>query len=370
LVHDVTVSVGVGPRRQGKKRVVLTVASVPAGHPYVSSVVDTSRVALLPDPVPPGATLPGQWWPPRLLDPEYLRGHVGTFGVLHVHFGFEASSVDVLREVVEILGDAGVPLVLTVHDLHNPHFADATLHLAQLDVLVPAAAVVVTLTRGAAAEIRRRWARDAVVLPHPHVLPIDAVGAARVRRHEPVIAVHGKALRANIQPWPIVDALVDGGLRGLRLDLDEEAMRSAEARTRVERHQRAGVDVRVHPRFTDDELTAYLTEVDVVVLPYRFGTHSGWVEACHDAGTAVVAPNCGFFTEQHPGHEYGYGPDGLDAASLLDAVASALTEHTAERGPDRGDDLTLRSLRRRQAEEVRNTMAELYERSLSASPAG
>ncbi|WP_264040960.1 hypothetical protein [Mycolicibacterium hodleri] len=348
---------------------MLTVASVPAGHPYVRSVVDTSRVTLVPDPVPPGATLPGQWWPPPLLDPEYLRAHAGTFDVLHVHFGFEASSVDALREVVEVVGDAEVPLVLTVHDLHNPHFADPTLHLAQLDVLVPAAAVVVTLTHGAAAEIRRRWGRDAVVLPHPHVLPIDAVGGARPRRHEPVIAVHAKALRANIQPWPIVDALVDGGVGGLRLDLDEEAMRSAEARTRVERHRRAGVDVRVHPRFTDDELTAYLTEVDVVVLPYRFGTHSGWVEACHDAGTAVVAPNCGFFTEQHPGHEYGYGPDGLDAASLLDAVAAAVSAHELERGPDRTDDLALRNRRRRQADDVRNAMAELYERSLAASPA-
>ena len=349
---------------------MLTVASVPAGHPYVSSIVDASRITLLADPVPPGATLPGQWWPPRLLDPEYLRGHAGTFDVLHVHFGFEASSVDALHEVVEILGDAEVPLVLTVHDLHNPHFADATLHLAQLDVLVPAAAVVVTLTPGAAAEINRRWDRDAVVLPHPHVLPIDAVGAARARRHEPVIAVHGKALRANIQPWPVLDALIAGGVGGLRLDLDQEAMGSAEARTRVERHRRAGVDVRVHPRFTDDELTAYLTEVDVLVLPYRFGTHSGWVEACHDAGTTVVAPNCGFFAEQHPGHEYGYGPDGLDTASLRDAVAAAVTKHVAERSPDRGDDVALRDRRRRQAEEVRNTMAELYERSLAAPPGG
>ena len=351
------------PRRRGKTYPVLTVASIPAGHPYVSSVVDTSRVTLLPDPVPPGATMPGQWWPPRLLDPQYVRGQVGTVDVVHVHFGFEASSVDVLGEVTGILRDAKVPLVLTVHDLHNPHFADATLHLAQLDVLVPAAAVVITLTHGAAAEIRRRWGRDAVVLPHPHVLPIAAVGAARPRRHEPVIAVHAKALRANIQPWPVVDALIDGGVRGLRLDLDEEAMSSADARTRVQRHRRDGVDVRVHPRFTDDELAAYLTEVDVLVLPYRFGTHSGWVEACHDAGTAAVTPNCGFFAEQHPSHEYGYGPDGLDAASLLDAVAAAVGEH----GPDRGDDPTRRAERQREADDVRNAMTALYQRSLSTS---
>lgn len=346
---------------------MLTVASVPASHPYVESVVDTSRVTLLPDPVPPGATLPGQWWPPRLLDPEYLRGHVATFDVLHVHFGFEAISVEALREVVEILDQGGVPLVLTVHDLHNPHFADRTLHLAQLDVLVPAAAVVVTLTNGAAAEIRRRWATDAVVLPHPHVLPIDAVGAARPPRQDPVVAVHGKALRANIRPWPIMDALIDGTLprHRLRLDLDDQAMTVPGSAARVDRCRRAGVDVRVHRRFSDAELIEYLTEVDVAVLPYVFGTHSGWVEAFHDAGTTVLTPDCGYFTEQHGTLEYGYGPDGLDEASLRRAVTTALQTL----GGPRGEDLDRRDRRRRERDDVRNAMVDLYATAVGVSSA-
>ncbi|WP_142271251.1 glycosyltransferase family 4 protein [Mycobacterium sp. AT1] len=342
-------------------------ASIPAGHPYVQSVVDTSRVTLLPDPVPPGATLPGQWWPPRLLDPEYLRHHVGTFDVLHVHFGFEAVSVDALREVVDVLDQNGVPLVLTVHDLHNPHFADRTQHLARLNVLVPAAAVVVTLTDGAAAEIRRRWGRDAVVLPHPHVLPIDAVGPARPSRHDPVVAVHGKALRANIRPWPILDALLGGDLPNhrVRLDLDDEAMAVAGTADRVERCRRAGVDVRVHRRFSDTELIGYLTEVDLAVLPYVFGTHSGWVEAFHDAGTTVLTPDCGFFTEQHGTLEYGYGPDGLDEAGLLRAVTTALR---ALDGP-RGEDLERRDRRRRQRDDVRTAMVDLYATAVGVASA-
>ncbi|WP_156720974.1 hypothetical protein [Mycobacterium sp. Root135] len=342
-------------------------ASVPASHPYVQSVVDTSRISLLPDPVPLGATVPGQWWPPRLLDPEYLRRHVGTFDVLHVHFGFEAISVDALLEVVDVLGQRDVPLVLTVHDLHNPHFADRTLHLAQLDVLVPAAATVVTLTNGAAAEIRRRWARDAVVLPHPHVLPIDAVGAARASRPDPVVAVHGKGLRANIRPWPIVDALLDGALptHRLRLDLDDGAMAVTGTADHVNRYRRAGVDVRVHPRFSDTELIGYLTEVDVAVLPYVFGTHSGWVEAFHDAGTTVLTPDCGFFTEQHGTLEYGYGPDGLDAAGLHRAATTALQTLDGRRG----EDLDRRDRRRRERDDVRNAMVDLYATAVVVSSA-
>ena len=67
------------------------------------------------------------------------------------------------------------------------------------------------------------------------------------------------------------------------------------------RGRRRAARLVVHDFFTDAQLWAYLRdEIDVSVLPYRFGTHSGWLEACHDLGTAVVAPNCGYYREQRP----------------------------------------------------------------------
>ena len=60
------------------------------------------------------------------------------------------------------------------------------------------------------------------------------------------------------------------------------------------------VELCEHDYFTDAELWDYLLGLDVSVLPYRFGTHSGWLEACHDLGTAVIAPTCGFYAEQQP----------------------------------------------------------------------
>ena len=60
------------------------------------------------------------------------------------------------------------------------------------------------------------------------------------------------------------------------------------------------------------------------MLPYRFGTHSGWLEACYDLGTAVVAPSCGFYAEQQPCVTYRHDEDGLDADSLAAAVRRVL----------------------------------------------
>jgi hypothetical protein len=84
----------------------------------------------------------------------------------------------------------------------------------------------------------------------------------------------------------------------------------------------------VHDFFTDDQLWSYLRdEIDVSVLPYRFGTHSGWLEACHDLGTTVVAPDCGFYAQQRPCLSYGHDEDrGLDRESLAAAIGTAVRD--------------------------------------------
>jgi hypothetical protein len=88
------------------------------------------------------------------------------------------------------------------------------------------------------------------------------------------------------------------------------------------------VELREHDYFTDDELWDYLTSLDVSVLPYRFGTHSGWLEACRDVGTAVVAPSCGYYADQGPVQTYGLDEDVFDEPSLHHAVRRAVESDT------------------------------------------
>ena len=83
------------------------------------------------------------------------------------------------------------------------------------------------------------------------------------------------------------------------------------------------LDLRVHDCFSDEELWQYLESLDLSVLPYRFGTHSGWLEACYDLGTAVLAPTCGYFAQQRPCLTYRHDEQGLDVASLQAAVRTA-----------------------------------------------
>lgn len=268
-----------------------------------------------------------------MLTSAWVTEHAAEFDVMHVHFGFDAISPDALEEVVATLRQHGKPLVVTVHDLRNPHHDTAQLHDEQLGVLVTAADALITLTPGAASTIRARWGREATVLPHPHVVPGRRLSLPRPPRDEFVVGLHAKSLRANMDPLPLIDALTEAlpGMPGarLRVDAHTDVMTDGFARHDAAFAHRltalAGqdlIDLRVHDYFPDDELWGYLHGLDVSVLPYQFGTHSGWLEACHDLGTWVAAPDCGFYAEQRPCLTYAAtGPE--RTASLVQAVRTA-----------------------------------------------
>ena len=326
---------------------VLRIASIPTDHVYVRhlSRPEGESAASAPDPVRrlPDPTTP--WWPPTMLDPDWVRAHADDFDIFHIHFGFDACAPDLLNELVAVLRAYDKPLVQTVHDLRNPHHVSRTEHDAHLDILVPAAAALITLTPGAAAEIERRWDRTAWVLPHPHILDLgelrrrQAVTAtaerqpARVDADPFLVGLHLKSMRPCMSGPPVIaaltDVVADMGNARLRIDIHRDvadaggarhdpvvvqALRAAAAR---------GAQVEVHDFFSDAELWDYLAELDVSVLPYRYGTHSGWLEACRDLGTAVAAPTCGYYAEQGPVFSFGLDESGLDQGSLARALIAA-----------------------------------------------
>lgn len=318
----------------------LTIASVPASHVYVRHLapVDAQVTAVdrLADPPPSRPAADGQWWPPAMLDPTWVETHAAEFDIFHIHFGFDAWAPAELVEIVAALRTAERPIVFTVHDLRNPHHLERGLHDQQLDVLVPAADRLITLTQGAALEIRRRWGRSATVIPHPHV--VELATAARVRRDRAGrsgpfrVGVHLKSLRACMDHQVVLPGLVRAvsaipgavlQVNGHRDVLSPDGRRFDASLADLLAELGPSVELHVHDFFSDAELWDYLGRLDVSVLPYRFGTHSGWLEACRDLGTAVVAPTCGYYADQGPVHSYVLDELTFDERSLVDAVRAA-----------------------------------------------
>jgi len=348
---------------------MIRVASVPADHPYVAHLSPSGEtpgdgcdeVIRLPDPpviADDGST---RWWPPRILDPAWLREHAGEFDVLHVHFGFESFSPEHLREVVDVAHELGKGVVVTVHDLRNPHIKDPAAQLSRLDALVPAADAVITLTQGAADAIQARWGRDAVVVRHPHIVPLDVMAAlllddtssrtnradarssddstaAPARNDRRRIGLHLKSLRTNVDAAGALDALALVADERPDVEIVVTMHRAVADPTDrghdacvVERAEalaaRGAITLVLHEPMDDATLFAFVGGLDVSVMANVWGTHSGWIEMCHDLGVRVVAPNIGFYGEQHTPVLYdlaGRGDEAEDgAAASEDATVDA-----------------------------------------------
>jgi beta-1,4-mannosyltransferase len=147
-----------------------------------------------------------------------------------------------------------------------------------------------------------------------------------------VVGVHLKSLRANLLALPALTTLTAAvdlvpGAR-LRVDVHDEALRpdfprhdadlTAWLRAAAEQDR---IDLRVHGRFDDEELIDYLLDLDVSVIAYSHGTHSGWLELCHDLGIPVLAGRAGFLSEQHAVEQV----DLRDVESVLGGLRRALS---------------------------------------------
>jgi len=267
----------------------------PADHPYVRHLGSYGEhYGNQPLQRPPQR-------PPAVWDVPALRAH-GT-AIVHLHFGFEHLSPDQVGRWVADLDDAGIALVFTVHDLDNPHLIDQRDFHRSLHALVGAAAEVMTLTPAAAAVIEHRHRRRATVVPHPHVVPMDRLQpvAGAASRSRSGVYVHAATVRPNLDVG-LLGALADAAERhgGLYVHVRDTA--PAVERVRIERLRERGAAVEVASRLTDDELWMRIASARLVVLPYRWGTHSGLLEAARDLGTPTLAPGFGGYQDQGAHH--------------------------------------------------------------------
>jgi hypothetical protein len=273
------------------QRATVRVVSIPAAHPYVRSVTSSSSVELLGDPRHAGAPA-AQWWPPIALDSDWIHGHATDGDILHIHFGTESFTPEQLQATLDTAHDVGWPVVFTVHDLVHPQLVEQIGYASQLDVLVPGADALLTLTPGAATEIARRWNRHAAVMGHPALLRTFPPSPQR-SPDDGVFRV-GMFLKA-------LDELAADGLDAVGEVRMHRRIRDTRLGDRVRDLCRGSGRITLvhHDRLDDDALAATLAALDACVLPYGYGSHSGWLELCWDLGVPVAVPTTGFYAEQH-----------------------------------------------------------------------
>lgn len=273
-----------------------------------------------------------QSWPrlPDLYSPAWIRRHGHDWDVVHLHFTWEQYPVSRLGEVLDAHRDGGTPVVWTAHDLRNPHTHDRERDRDYLDLLADRADEVVTLTSGAAGELRDGFGRQATVVPHGPLVPPAEAASLRAGRQPNArleVLLLAKSLRANLDwrtPMEVVGELTR---EGLPLRLAVHLHPDAPARDQVlELGAMQGIDVRIAPRLDTRDLWRRIAASDVLLLPYRWGTHSGLLELATDLGTMAIVSDVGHLAEQAPCRVVASGQDGIDGEELGAALRRLVTE--------------------------------------------
>jgi len=297
----------------------------------------------------PAESPAGEWDDDAGADP---MAHVD---VAHVHFGYDYLAPESAQNVVDHLAVYGVPMVLTVHDIVYPEDGDPLPHRGDTATLVEAAAQVVTLTEVAAQELWVRWGVDAVVVPHPRLLSEPEISTAvRASKHlrpagDAIVGVLLERMGENIEGPELLDQLaaVATGWQNchLRIVVEAQAWRDACGEDGVHGDSHTVAELAAEGAWKSVRLARYealdlgpvlaeFAALDVCVLPYRFATHSTWLELCRDLGVAPVFPSVGFLREQwfdrsEPAGHSGEVYDPRDPGSLAWAVGTALGERRA-----------------------------------------
>jgi hypothetical protein len=322
-------------------RDVITVAALPGRGLYVRHLGHPEGVDGVHRPTVPPPGAPPR--PPAQFDQHWLAAHLDDVDVVHVHGVPPRLSTPDLEAAVGVTRDAGLPLVVTAYHLTDPAGTDEAHYAEQLELLVRSADAVVTITPGAAEELRRRFGGSATVLPHPH-----AVDFVRMRRARPdgrtalLVGAHLGSLRMPGDPVAFVSALATAvaEVPEARLVvhlhdhlLDPDSSRYAPDTIGAVRRvvAEAGGVARAHRPMTDSQLWDHLFSLDVSVVPPLFGSHSIWPEACHDLGTHVALPASSHAAEQRPCLTYEAAGDVPDAGSLRDAIVAARSAETSWR---------------------------------------
>jgi glycosyltransferase involved in cell wall biosynthesis len=314
------------------------------------------------------------------------RETLDFFDVLHIH-SVEFAPTALVTRVLEKCARYGRRVIFTLHDI-TPMFDDPEdTYAEKLKTVCTAADSVVTLTDSAAQALRQRAAwleldKRVTVVPHGYVVEPQhhAWGQAGSHNGRVEYAMYG-AFRPNRDCYvSVVNWYYGLQDQNARLNILCRAFNEVDLRDEKLGlrylldfvHQRADrIRLVVHPFPSDEQVIRFLTECNVLLMPYRWGTHSGQLEIAFDLNLLPVISDVGYYEEQWQVNRrfvnepvwirWADGNPYVRAARLIESLRQA--QEIAKHGPASSLRDEYRNHRMREHEEFLRTHQQLYTRS-------
>ena len=357
----------------------IRVLHVPGRTPY-SRKLRGPGVAIVNETTSAGVSVPRD----ASFDWINRQTSLGFFDVLHVQ-SVELAKISAIQKTLDRCVADRKSIVVTVHDVEPLFPEDGEDFVSRVRLVCHFASAVIALTKRSGEEIAKRFGvvgEKVQVVPHGPVLSLRHALWKKKRKRNRLFTV---GMFGGVRPNRSFLAAAVNALYGLesqdvRVRILSRGLNPIElgpASEALELVALAGRDARLSlellPFPSDDEIARFVHSLDLLVLPYLCGTHSGQLELAFDLGVPVVAPAFGcyrdqwrlhqdslsepFWLESNPADPYSYG------APMLATLRAA---HTGWRKKK----ITTRKARfaadrRREQEAILRAHADIYARAIS-----
>lgn len=291
-----------------KRALKIRVLHLPYNTPYVKKLVSSNIEIVNGITTSTGLTVP---YAPSF---EWLcnADSLDFFDVLHIHF-FEFSSLEAIRKALEICHNQTRTVIITIHDL-CPMFNDKEDFEKKLTLLCVSARNIIIFSQKAASILKEKIKIDISsrfrIIPHGFVLNpkhhLWGKGNSGYRRSVKYCS-YG-SFRPNRDIYSVLLKCFHGiqkykaefNILGRTPDLHKtfaNDLRLSEILNLVAVSEKR-INLRLKPFPTDDEIVEFLSKNNILLMPYRWGTHSGQLELAFDLNIIPVISDVGLYKQQ------------------------------------------------------------------------
>lgn len=228
------------------------------------------------------------------------------FDVLHLHH-IEFEDLKNLEKMLDLCERYNKGVIYTVHDV-KPIFESNTSYSSKVKLLAEGDTQFVGLTRSSLRDLRLHYDFEGTYIPHGYVLSPnqwEIINRKRKMSTRSNFLIFG-SLRANREllsvliSWRFSPALQASSMQVL---LRAPSPRSFEEDKEIWFHLNLlAADERmqlfVHPFPSDEEIAQKVATADYLIIPYKWGSHSGQLELALDCNTVPIITDVGYYEEQ------------------------------------------------------------------------
>lgn len=284
----------------------INVLSFPSRHPYMSKFDDGTNIKF----VNPNS----DFFNEKKFTPDYLKFNFppNKYDLVHIHFSFDRVPLDQFEKLLTYFHDLKKPIVWTSHSLESLRIKNYGRGKYQ-ELLFKYSDQIISPTQGSKNTILKKYG------PHKNNIQVIPLGymtspadVARISKQtsksKNVFTMLIGDFRENKEViQSIINFLQCKGLENTWLQLIYKPISlynsnwenfASKKLIFFNLTQNPRIINLSMPSIPNDILTKAFIESHAIILPYKWGTHSGQIELAKDCGCHVVTTNVGFFKEQ------------------------------------------------------------------------